>query len=197
MDTYINFYEVLQISPEAEPETVQRVYHVLAARFHPDNLETGDVERFLEITKAYQVLNNPVSRASFDSEHRSRRNAPHPVFMSREFSAGMESETKIRLGMLCLLYAKRRANINAASMTVIDLESVMGIPREHLMFSSWYLKSKKFAVMDDRSSLTITADGVDFLEVQLPSHQKLYDAFRGPEATYYQMPALKSGETAR
>ena len=196
MDGFINYYEVLQISPEAEQETVQRVYRVLAARFHPDNAESGDIERFLQITQAYQVLINPAKRADYDAEFRSKRNSPHPVFMSREFSEGIEAESKIRLGILCLLYARRRANINTASMTLIDLEGVMSIPREHLMFASWYLKSKKLVVIDDRSSLSITSEGVDFLESHLPSHEGLYQAFHAGSASMYQMPALKSAESA-
>jgi uncharacterized protein YabN with tetrapyrrole methylase and pyrophosphatase domain len=41
-DTEIDYYEVLQISANAEPETVHRVYRLLAQRFHPDNIESGD-----------------------------------------------------------------------------------------------------------------------------------------------------------
>ena len=33
----IDYYEVLQISPNADPDTVHRVYRLLAQRFHPDN----------------------------------------------------------------------------------------------------------------------------------------------------------------
>jgi len=41
-----DFYERLQISASAEPETIHRVYRMLAQRFHPDNLESGDESRF-------------------------------------------------------------------------------------------------------------------------------------------------------
>ena len=36
MPEFIDYYELLQISSNAEPETIQRVYHMLAARYHPD-----------------------------------------------------------------------------------------------------------------------------------------------------------------
>ena len=38
----VDYYETLQISKNADQETVQRVFRLLAQRFHPDNLETGD-----------------------------------------------------------------------------------------------------------------------------------------------------------
>ena len=54
-----DYYEVLQISPNAEPETIHRVFRMLAMRFHPDNPETGDSQRFLELNRAYEVLSDP------------------------------------------------------------------------------------------------------------------------------------------
>ena len=38
----VDYYEILQISPNAEPETVHRVFRLLAQRCHPDNAETGN-----------------------------------------------------------------------------------------------------------------------------------------------------------
>src|SRR5262249_19338629 len=68
-----DFYERLQISANAEPETIHRVYRLLAPRFHPDNQETGDEGRFREITEAYQVLSDPEKRAQYDIVHERRR----------------------------------------------------------------------------------------------------------------------------
>ena len=54
----VDHYEVLQISPNADQETVQRVFRLLAQRFHPDNQATGNAARFRELHDAYQVLND-------------------------------------------------------------------------------------------------------------------------------------------
>ena len=37
-----DYYETLQISPNADPDTIHRVYRLLAQRFHPDTQETGE-----------------------------------------------------------------------------------------------------------------------------------------------------------
>ena len=42
-----DYYDVLQISPKADMETVHRVFRIMAARFHPDNPETGEPGIFL------------------------------------------------------------------------------------------------------------------------------------------------------
>jgi curved DNA-binding protein len=36
-----DYYEVLQVSTSADPDTITRVYRLLAQRFHPDNQKTG------------------------------------------------------------------------------------------------------------------------------------------------------------
>ena len=52
----LDYYEFLQISPHADMETVHRVYRYLAARFHPDNPETGDPEKFFLLKSASAII---------------------------------------------------------------------------------------------------------------------------------------------
>ena len=63
----VDYYEVLQVSESAEPETVNRVYRLLAQRYHPDNQESGNEARFREITEAYHILSSPEKRAQYDA----------------------------------------------------------------------------------------------------------------------------------
>src|SRR5881397_4022481 len=69
----VDYYEVLQISSNAEPETIHRVYRLLAQRFHPDNKETGSESRFRLITEAYQILSDPEQRARYDLVHQEQQ----------------------------------------------------------------------------------------------------------------------------
>ena len=57
--TFVDHYEILQLSPNATVDTVERVYRMLARRFHPDNQETGDAGRFADLQHAYDTLSNP------------------------------------------------------------------------------------------------------------------------------------------
>src|SRR5688572_22896651 len=86
MENFEDFYEVLQISPNAEAETIHRVYKLLAARLHPDNPETGDLDAFLALNRAYEVLSDAESRTSYDVAHSAQRTQPLKEFDSREFS---------------------------------------------------------------------------------------------------------------
>ena len=45
-----------------------------------------------------------------------------------------------------------------------ELSQMTGRPREHMEFTVWYLIQRKLVTRDDQSGLTITVDGVDFIE---------------------------------
>jgi curved DNA-binding protein CbpA len=177
----VNYYDLLQISPQAEPETVERVYRLLAGRYHPDNQETGDAERFQMIQQACEVLRNPARRKEYDRQFEVNSAKPLSIFLGKEFTEGIDAEAKIRIGVLCLLYSKRRANPDFAALSLLDMENIMAFPRERLLFALWYLRAKRYVLQDDRSSFIISAEGVDYLESQLPDNQILHRIFQASE----------------
>src|SRR6476646_6786730 len=61
-----DYYEALQLSPNADSDTIGRVYRILAKRYHPDNQDTGNAEIFGLIAEAHRVLSNPEQRAAYD-----------------------------------------------------------------------------------------------------------------------------------
>ena len=171
---FVDYYEMLRVSPGAEIESIQRVHRALAARYHPDNKETGDLERFLRVNEAFKVLSDPEKRKEFDASYKSKKENPMPVFLTKEFTEGVDGEVNRRMGLLCLLYTQRRTNPVLPALSVLEIEQMMFIPREHLLFTIWYLKAKRQIVQDDRSSLMITAEGIDFMEANLPEHKTMY-----------------------
>ncbi len=159
-----DYYEFLQISPKAEQATIQRVYRFLATRYHPDNPETGDAERFLQLKQAFEVLSDPKRRAAYDLSRPSHEPQPNPAFESIDYMDGIDGEVNRRLAVLSLLYSKRRAHPDEPKVSLADVESRMGFPREYLDFATWYLKSKKYITKEDNSDFELTALGVDYVE---------------------------------
>lgn len=163
-----DYYETLQISPTAEPDTVHRVYRLLAQRFHPDNRETGHERKFRELTDAYNVISDPERRAQYDVEYVQRQQQRWKlVATAADEDNDFKAEQQLRLTMLEVLYTRRRVEPQNPAMTPLDLEALIGRPREHLEFTTWYLLQKKFVSRSDNSALTITAEGVDHLEHHL------------------------------
>ena len=163
----IDYYEALQISPNADADTIQRVFRLHAQRFHPDNAETGDAERFRALHDAYSVLSVPEKRAQYDVHHQALRQERWQFAAGAKGGTDVEIEQQGRATILEILYARRRAEPGNPAFSQYELSQLTGRPREHLEFSVWYLTQKKFVTRDDQSRLTITADGVDFVEKNL------------------------------
>jgi len=165
-DKSIDFYEFLQISPHAETETIYRVYRFLAARFHPDNPETGDKEKFLLLRSAYEVLSDPERRAEYNVKRELHGSEATPLSNSVDFMDDLKGETNRRLAVLAVLYYRRRTNPHSPEVGLPDLERRMGFPRDYLDFTTWYLTKKGYIIKSDKSDFILTADGVDFVETQ-------------------------------
>ena len=179
---FIDFYELLQISPNAELETIQRVYRMLATRYHPDNPETGDEDHFMMLTRAYEALSDPQQRESYDAFYQQNKIHPISLFESKDFSLGIDGESNRRMGILCLLYKRRRSNTDNPGISILELESMMSCPREHLMFTLWYLKENDCVRQDESSDYVITGAGVDYVETHLPSNRLLYGLLNAAES---------------
>ena len=135
------------------------------SRFHPDNTETGNADRFRALHEAYSILSVPEKRAQYDVHHQSLRQERWRFVASA--AAGdneLEMEQQLRCTILEILYSRRRAEPGNPAFSNYELSQLTGRPREHLEFSVWYLIQKKFVTRDDQSGLTITVDGVDFIE---------------------------------
>lgn len=83
-------YEVLQLSPNADAETISRVYRLLAFRYHPDNAKTGNSEMFLRLSEAYQILSDPEKRARYDGGYRHAERPREKNFEQVSISGGRE-----------------------------------------------------------------------------------------------------------
>jgi curved DNA-binding protein len=180
----MDYYEYLQISPKAEYATIHRIYKFMAGRLHPDNPETGDPDRFLLLNRAYEVLSDPQRRTEYDATYKARDLGANPIFEQSEFVNGIEGEANRRLGILSMLYNRRRTNPEHPGVSMFEIERHMAFPREYLDFNTWYLKAKQYVTMGDNAELTLTALGVDYVEAnasQIPILQKLLAC--GPKTT--------------
>jgi len=161
----VDYYDVLQVSTSAEPETINRVFRLLAQRFHPDNQTTGNEDRFRVILEAYNVLSNPEKRAQYDVAHeQQRKDRWRLVTEGAQVENDFEMEQAARLAVLEILYTKRRMEQQQASIYLMDLEKLIGRPREHLDFTIWYLVQKRLIQYDENSRLLLTVEGAEFLE---------------------------------
>ncbi len=161
-----DYYEILQISPNADPDMIHRVYRLLAQRYHPDNTDTGNELAFRKISDAYKVLSEPEKRAAYDVNLHTYRQMRWRIFDQKQALNSKLAEKSKRRGVLDLLYNARRQQPASPTMTLHELEDLLGCPREHLEFSMWYLKENALIARADNGRVMITAKGVDWAEAE-------------------------------
>jgi curved DNA-binding protein CbpA len=157
-------YEDLQISPNAEKETIERVYRLLAKRYHPDNNGSGDSEKFDIITRAYKVLSHPEKRAAYDATYEAKKQRMMKAYVQASSPGAFPADGHIRRQILSVLYIERRQDPVKAGVGLWRLEQILGWPETMLEFHTWYLKEKKWIERTDNGGFAITATGVDELE---------------------------------
>jgi len=163
-NSFIDYYEDLQVSSNADIETIERVYRLLAKRYHPDNNGTGNAEKFNIITTAYRELSDPEKRAAFDVKYEKERTRQFKDLSESSCSEGFEADQRIRHSILSILYVEIRKDPSHPGIGLWQLEKFVGWPEKILEFHTWYLKEKGWIKFTDTGGYAITASGVDVVE---------------------------------
>ena len=163
-NSLIDYYEDLQVSSNADLETIERVYRLLAKRYHPDNNGSGNTEKFNIITTAYRELSDPEKRAAFDVKYEKERARQFKNISEASCSEGFETDQRIRHSILSILYVEIRKDPSHPGIGLWQLEKFVGWPEKILEFHTWYLKEKGWIKFTDTGGYAITASGVDVVE---------------------------------
>jgi curved DNA-binding protein CbpA len=176
---FINYYEILGVSPNAGADAIDRAFRHLARQYHPDNQVTGNRGRFDAISEAHDTLKDPARRAQYHDDHgdhlppflQSRAEESGDADPMRVADAGVDDivfeglgidrDLSIQNNILVWLYFRRRKNPREPGMGDAELERLSGCPPEHLEFHIWYLKHKGWVASGEDGLLAITIDGVD------------------------------------
>ena len=158
---FVDYYELLEVSRNANSETIERVFRYFAMRYHPDNQSTGDEARFSEIVEAHDTLKDPVKRVHYDILYNDHLNIHRELTQEATDSRGIERDSVIQAKVLSLLYVKRRKDVRDPGIGDVEIERLSGCPREHLEFHIWYMKAKGWISRIENGTLAITVEGID------------------------------------
>lgn len=162
-------YVILGIEPNADSETIQAAYSKLAQKYHPNTPSTGSKERFDAVNQAYETLSDPLLRREFDKLKGIGQDEGSPKFSGVDFFDALGRGTGLRTALLCVLYDRRRTSPFRPSISMRQIEGMLTASEEELAFTLWYLKQRSFVRSDDKSSLQITVEGMDYLENNRPA----------------------------
>lgn len=173
---FVDYYELLEISPNANTDVIEKVFRFMAARVHPDATKNGDPTRFNELVQAYKVLKEPESRAAFDIEYQRHLQNKQDLIDNSETA---EEDSNFRHRILTLFYAQRKRDMKNPGLGSMKLAEILGCPLEFLDFNLWYFMEKEWIHREENGQLAITAEGVDEIERRVeacvPSNRMLTD----------------------
>jgi hypothetical protein len=166
-----DYYEILQVSPRADHDMIERAFRYLAHRFHPDSRETGNADRFNEIVEAYDVLSSGEKRTKYDLKYESVRESRWKMFSQDTADDDVTTDTRIRMAIMSILYVVRRNNPDDPGVGTIELERLLECPEPVVRFHCWYLRENNWITRLETGHMAITAVGVDKLfELGGPAH---------------------------
>ncbi len=108
---------------------------------------------------AYHTLIDPEKRAAYDVHHRDTRRLTWRIFDQSTAPMGVDGERRKREGVLTLLYRKRVSEPEQPFLMLKEMEELLGVPREHLEFTVWYLRESQLIQRSDNGRFTITLKG--------------------------------------
>ena len=166
---FVDYYEVLEASPNASAATLERVFRYLAKRYHPDSGESSDGTRFSQLVEAYETLPDPASRAAYDIDYDKFQEGQAALL---EETGHMGDDVADRHRLLSLFYAQRRRSIKNPGIGTGTLEDLMKLPEHILQFHLWFFREKGWIMREESGTLSITADGVEKIEATMQSRPR-------------------------
>jgi DnaJ domain len=161
---FVDYYELLQLSPNADTETVEHSFRYFAKKFHPDNAEFADTDRFRQIVEAHRTLADPGIRAGYDVKYQDFWNRKWKIASEASSSTAFSDDQVTRERLLSLLYVQRRRNMSSPGLGDYEIARLLNTPTELVEFHLWYLRAKGWVERLNTGLLAITAAGVDQVE---------------------------------
>lgn len=90
-----DLYAVLGVERQASEETIKKAYRKLSKKYHPDaNPGSREAERkFMELSKAYAVLQDPEKRKAYDRTYGQHLNEEEERHQGKQQRSGAGGET--------------------------------------------------------------------------------------------------------
>lgn len=170
MASFEDYYEILQVSPSAEPEVIEGAYKKLAQKYHPDvNKSPTATEKMKKINVAHDVLGDPVQRKRYHAEWLQRKGEktsytethapPEPKPSSKPQPRQQQWGAKRKPPPTTKQPSKKRRKITAYVISGLVVLIVIPIILMHTIFSPQYKIAFVSASDDNLEIYVMDADG--------------------------------------
>jgi curved DNA-binding protein CbpA len=188
---FVDFYDLLQLSSNADAETIERIFRHLAKKLHPDHSDQTNNDQFIKIVEAYEALSDPVTRAGYDARYQDYWNRKWKLASVASDMSELGDDKVARERILSLLYVQRRRSMKSPGLGETEISRLLNTPLELAEFHLWYIKTKGWVERLETGHLAITALGVDQVEKSrslrpeklIEAHNHPHDAAEGWQAS--------------
>jgi curved DNA-binding protein len=161
--SFVDYYDLMQISPNAAEDTIQQMFRHLAKKWHPDNPK-GDPEQFGLLVEAHKILTNPERRAAYDLRYQRFWEAKWNLAADVSDGRAFHEDGEVRGSLLSLYYVQRRSKMNDPGLGEMEVARLIRVPVDLIEFHIWYLKEKGWIQRLENGKFALTALGVDEVE---------------------------------
>lgn len=162
-EAFVDYYKLLDLSPKASPEEVERAVRSQLEHYDPESSSYGDAQCYELVKHARRTLTEAGLRAAYDKEHKKR--------MAESAAAGslaagtVRKEWKRRQDVLTALYLRRMDHPLSAVMSANDVARATGAPSAgDLEFAFWFLRDEGLAKRTENGAYEITSPGARWVE---------------------------------
>ena len=162
-NSFVDYYKIMGVRPDVNPDDLNRRFHRLAKRYHPDNPQTGNRDRFDLLVEAHNLLKDTGKRSQYDVIY-NQVVGPQLIYPTNGNGADtVGQDVDIQDKLLSVFYSKRRHNIRDPGVPEMELERIFGCKIEALEFHLWYLKEKRWVERLENGMLSVTVEGIDHI----------------------------------
>ena len=161
-EPFVDYYAILQESPNCSTRSLEAAYHLMAKRYHPDHAEEADVRKFTQVVSAYKALKDPQDRALYDLHYAKVTGFDFSASadeLADERTAYSDADAHSRI--LQFLYKRRREKAQDPGIGRFFVQEMLNCSDELFDFHVWYLKEKGLIATSEQGTLAITILGVD------------------------------------
>jgi len=192
-----DYYEVLQLHPNAEPEVIESAFRRLALKHHPD--KGGSNERMAELNRAYAVLSNPEQRGHYDA---ARSQRPEQVPAEDKNPAASAQTDGVPAPPPAVAVAPRSPLWWLLVVPAAPVGSWLGLWVLHWILSKYGpqppLSFLQQGFVYSLSGATLSGFGVAFAVLTAPSHRRTVATVAGAVyillSGFLMYPALENGQ---
>ncbi|MGF7144946.1 diguanylate cyclase (GGDEF)-like protein [Anaerotaenia torta] len=157
-----DYYKILQVHYQAEPEIIESAYKRLARKYHPDVRPGNDNDdRMQLINEAYSILSDPEKRKEYTRLWENRNLRPAPQAGAQTASAGAKSPSSNAKASQFAAGAASGDRQAKGDMRFLSAKALLEQYFRHIMKNEY---SKCYDMISDTDKRNITRD--DFIHWQ-------------------------------